>query len=139
MSNHHTGACHCGAVTYAVTLDLAAGSTRCNCSFCGKNRMWMAFAPRAALTITTGEDALTDYRHTPAHRSAPFLHLFFCRHCGVRPFARGGHLPALGGEFYAVNVATLDLTPAQRAAIPVRYVDGAHDDYDATPAVTSYL
>ena len=140
MSNtHYTGGCHCGAVTFSVSLDLAAGSSRCNCSFCSKTRMWLAFAPRAQLSITKGEDALVDYQHVPPHKTAPFLHLYFCKHCGVRPFGRGGHLPALGGEFYAVNIAALDLAPDQLAAIPVRYVDGAHDDYDATPAVTSYL
>jgi hypothetical protein len=69
----------------------------------------------------------------------PFLHLYFCRVCGVRPFTKGGHLPALGSEFYAINVATLELSDVEMAAIPVRYVDGRHDDWNRAPAEHLHL
>jgi hypothetical protein len=36
-----------------------------------------------------------------------------CRHCGVRPFGKG-HLRVLGGDFFAINVATLDRLAPER-------------------------
>ncbi len=139
MKQSYAGSCHCGAITYRVALDLAAGSSRCNCSFCTKSRFWLAIAKAEAFELVRGADALVDYQHTPAKMPAPFLHLQFCRTCGVRPFTKGGHLPALGGEFYAINLATLDIDDATRASIPIRYVDGRNDDFANPPAETRYL
>lgn len=140
MKNTYTGSCHCGAVQYRVELDLAAGSARCNCTFCTKSRFWLVLVKPDAFQLVRGDDALTDYQHTPPAMAAPFLHLTFCKTCGVRPFTRGGHLPALGGPFVAINIATLDdLTEEERARIPIRYVDGRHDDWDHAPAETRHL
>src|ERR1700753_4015417 len=107
MKKTYEGSCHCGAVQFACDLDLAAGTTRCNCSFCHKARYWMAFVKHAELRVLRGAEVLTDYRPRPPGKPGPFLHLTFCSRCGVRPFARGGVLPEFGGEFYAVNVACL--------------------------------
>jgi hypothetical protein len=140
MKKTYTGSCHCGAVQYHVDLDLSAGTSRCNCTFCTKSRIWLTFAKPDDLRLVRGADALTDYQYTPPTKPAPFLHLYFCKMCGVRPFTKGGHLPALGGEFYAINVATLDDVPdADLASIPIRYVDGRHDDWNATPAEHRHL
>jgi len=140
MKKTYEGSCHCGAVRFACDLDLAAGTTRCNCSFCGKNRLWMAFAPAADLRLLQGAEALTDYRHTPPGRPEPFLHLTFCSRCGTRPFSHGGPLPQFGGDFYAVNVACLDGVPDEElAAAPVRHVDGRHNDWQKTPAEIRHL
>jgi hypothetical protein len=90
--------------------------------------------------LLQGEDALTDYRFTPASKPEPFLHLTFCSRCGVRPFSRGGFLPALGSEFYAVNIACLDeMSDEERAAIPVRFADGRNDDWGTAPAEHGFL
>jgi len=60
--------------------------------------------------------------------SEPFLHLTFRSHCGVRPFARGGHLPQFGGTFHAVNVMCLEgLSDEQLATIPIHFADGRHN------------
>lgn len=139
MKKTYQGSCHCGAVAFEADLDLAAGTTRCNCRFCGKARFWMAFAPEGSFRLLRGADALTDYQHAPAGKEA-FLHFTFCTTCGFRPFTRGGYLAAFGGTFHAVNIACLDgISDEERAAIPVRYADGQHDDWEATPAVTSHL
>ena len=140
MKKKYEGSCHCGAVRFACELDLAAGTTRCNCSFCRKNRFWMAFAPVADLRLLQGADALTDYRHTPPGRPEPFLHLTFCSRCGVRPFSHGGPLPRFADGFYAVNVACLDGVPDEElAAAPVRYADGRNDDWQGAPAEVRHL
>jgi hypothetical protein len=139
MKKTYSGSCHCGAVAYEAELDLESGTSRCNCSFCTKARFWLAIAPVDQVRVIRGADALADYQHTPAGMAAPFLHLHFCRTCGVRPFTRGGHLPALGGEFFAINVATLDLGDAELAAIPIKYVDGRHNDWSREPAHHAHL
>jgi hypothetical protein len=140
MNKTYRGSCVCGAVRFEVDLDLSAGTTRCNCSLCTKSRYWMALVKRDALRILQGEDVLTDFQRTPAARSEPFLHCFFCRRCGVRPFTRGGELPAMGGEFYAVNLGALDdASDDELATAPIHYADGRHDDWQRAPAVTAYL
>ena len=51
----HHGGCHCGAVRYAVDLDLDQGTMRCNCSLCRKSRAWFAFAPAEAFKLALNE------------------------------------------------------------------------------------
>ena len=140
MKKTHRGSCHCGAIRFEAELDLASGTTRCNCSFCRKARFWMAFAKASEFRLIEGEALLTDYRHTPPSKEAPFLHLTFCSRCGVRPFSSGGELPQFGGAFYAVNVACLDdVTEEELAKIPVRCADGKNDRWDVVPAHHGYL
>ena len=140
MKKTYPGSCHCGAVRFECDLDLSAGSIRCNCGFCRTARFWMVFVKAGELRLLAGDDALSDYQYTPPGMAAPFLHFQFCSRCGFRPFTKGGSLPQFGGEFYAVNIACLDgLSEQDRAAIPVRYADGLHGDYDATPAEHGYL
>lgn len=139
MKKTYRGSCVCGAVTFEADLDLAAGTTRCNCSFCTKSRMWIAFAKEGDFRLLAGEDALADFQRKPNVKMEPFLHLHFCRTCGARPFTRGGFLPAFGGTFHAVNVACLDdATDEELAAAPINYADGRHDDW-ATEAPFRYL
>lgn len=140
MKKTYTGSCHCGGVHFECELDLAAGTTRCNCSFCRKSRMWLAFVKQDQLRITRGAELLTDYRHTPARKPEPFLHLTFCSRCGVRPFSSGGTLPAFGGPFYAVNVACLDdAADEELARAPIHFADGRHDDWSKASDDTRYL
>jgi hypothetical protein len=134
MKKTFRGSCHCGAVRFECDLDLSAGTTRCNCSFCRKARFWMALVKADDFRLTQGEEALTDYQHTPPSKPAPFLHLCFCSRCGVRPFTKGGVIPELGGAFYAVNVACLDdALDEELARAPIHFADGRHDDWKRTP------
>ena len=140
MKKTYQGSCHCGAVRFEAELDLAAGTTRCNCSFCRKARFWMAFAKAAEFRLLKGEDALSDYQHTPSGKSEPFLHLEFCKHCGVRAFSKGGELPQFGGAFYAVNVACLDdATDTELAQAPIQYPNGRENDWQSEAKHSTYL
>ncbi|HKA87623.1 MAG TPA: GFA family protein [Haliangiales bacterium] len=140
MLPHARLAAGCGRCGARCELDLAAGTTRCNCSFCRKARFWMAFAKAGEFRLLEGAEALTDYQHHPPSRPAPFLHFTFCSRCGVRPFTRGGAMPRFGGEFFAVNVACLDdASDDELAQAPIHYADGRNDNWEATPAEVRYL
>jgi hypothetical protein len=135
MKKTFHGSCHCGAVRFECDLDLAAGTTRCNCTFCRKARFWMTFVKADDFRLIQGSEVLTDYQFTPPTRPEPFLHLCFCSRCGVRAFTKGGVLPQFHGEFYAVNVACLDdAADDELANAPIHFADGRHDKWDATAA-----
>ncbi|WP_119304192.1 GFA family protein [Dongia deserti] len=133
MKTYH-GSCHCGAVRFECDLDLAKGTSKCNCSACAKGRFWKAIVMADSFRLKQGAEALADYqfgRHVIHHQ--------FCRTCGIKPFGHA-NVQELGGEFYAVNVACLDdVTPEELAAAPVQYEDGRNDRWDAAPAVTRHL
>ena len=136
----YSGSCHCGTVRYQADIDLAAGTNRCNCSYCFKARAWFAFAKGAKhFRLLSGEEALTEYQWKPPNQPAAHLRFRFCRKCGIRAFARG-ELEALGGVFHAVPVTSLDdVDPDVLAAAPIHYVDGKHDHYDRAPEDTRLL
>ncbi len=134
MKKTYHGSCHCGAVRFECELDLAAGTSRCNCSICTKMRFWKAIASADAFRLLQGEDALVDYQF-----GGNAIHHLFCSRCGVKPFG-SGEMEALGGKFYAVNVACLDdATDEELAQAPVIYEDGRNDTWDRAPAETRYL
>lgn len=97
---HYEGGCHCGAVRFAVDLDLHH-TIACNCSICTKRGLIWAFAPASKFTLTAGENATNEYlfnKHAIHHR--------FCTTCGVEAFANG---TAPGGtKTAAINVRCLD-------------------------------
>jgi len=133
MKKTYKGSCHCGKVRFEADLDLNAGTVKCNCSICVKQRSWLAAVSPADVRLLAGEPDLADYQF-----GARRIHHRFCRSCGVRPF---GHADAGdGGRFYAVNLAALDgVDPAELAAAPVTYVDGRHDNFASPPAETRHL
>ena len=130
----HHGSCHCGQVRFEVDLDLAAGTGKCNCSICTKTRSWGCLVPPGDFRLTTGLDALTDYQF-----GSHSMHHLFCKQCGVRAFGRG-NLEAVGGEFYAINVACLDDVPIEELiAAPIRFSDGRNNAWQSVPAETRHL
>ena len=133
MKQSVTGSCHCGAVKFEAKLELSAPTFRCNCSVCRKSRYWLAPIPADDFRLLAGEAALADYGF-----GAGNIHHRFCRTCGVKPFGQAEN-PAFGGPFFGVNVGCLDLAPEVLAALPIMFVDGAHDAQHRAPEITSYL
>ena len=134
MKKTYHGSCHCDAVRFECELDLAEGTRKCNCSICTKTRFWKAIARADAFRLLQGEDALEDYQF-----GGYVIHHLFCRRCGVKPFG-SGEMEALGGKFFAVNIACLDdATDEELAQAPVTHEDGRNDRWDQAPAETSYL
>jgi hypothetical protein len=110
----YTGGCHCGAVRYEVAASLDR-AIRCNCSICTKTGASLAFAPAAQFELRSGEDALTDYQFGKKR-----IHHLFCRHCGIRSFARSA-MPD-GTPMIALNLNCLDGVDA--TSIPTKPYDG---------------
>jgi hypothetical protein len=129
----YSGSCHCGKVRYQAELDLAAGTGKCNCTFCTKARNWGVIVKPEQFTLLADEGDLSDYSRSP------MLHSLFCKHCGVRVFGRG-HIPEIGGDFVSIQVLTLDdIALEELVAAPVRYSDGLHDNWMEQPAETRHL
>lgn len=95
-----TGGCHCGAVRFEVTTDLAQ-VIRCNCSLCSMRGWLLTFAPAESFRLVSGEESLVDYQF-----NKKVIHHLFCKVCGVESFGRG--LGPGGKEMCAVNVRCLD-------------------------------
>lgn len=134
MKKTYQGGCHCGAVRFECEIDPAEGTSRCNCSMCAKGRFWKAIARADEFRVLQGADALSDYSF-----GSGTIHHLFCRHCGVKPFGRG-HLEALGGTFYAVNIACLDgSAPEEFATGTIVFQDGRNNDWSKAPVESRHL
>lgn len=135
MLKTYSGRCHCGAVRFAADIDIAAGTTKCNCSICSRMRLWSTTVSPEAFRLLDGENALTDYRGGNA-----VAHHLFCRHCGIHPFEWVDVPNMRGSKYYNINVACLDgVDIDELVKAPVVYCDGANDDWGSVPAETRHL
>ena len=133
MLKTYQGSCHCGAVRFEADIDLSAGTFRCNCSVCSRNRFWPAVIRPDAFRLISGESELTKYLFNTLRNEH-----YFCRHCGVRPFGIGN--ASSPDRVYGINLGCLEnATPEELAAAPITYVDGKHDNWHQAPEITAYL
>lgn len=100
MADIRHAQCHCGAVAFTVALtDGLNTARRCSCSFCRMRGAVVVSAPLSGITVTKGEDKLTEYRfNTGTARH------FFCSVCGIYTF----HQRRSNPNEYGVNVACFD-------------------------------
>jgi hypothetical protein len=121
------GSCQCGAVKFEADVDLAQGTTKCNCTSCWKSRWWATKVKLEGFRGLAGDDQLDEKRG-------------FCRKCGVIPYRRVEAAEWNDGAYVSVNVAALDdLDPAALLEAPVQYCNGRDNDWWHEPAVTKHL
>ena len=130
----HKGGCHCGKVRFEADFDVAEGTTKCNCSICSKARLWGFRVRPEAFRLVSGEADLTDYQFNSSS-----CHHLFCKHCGVRAF-EWADIPQAGGKYYSVQamcVDDLDVDAVMTA--PIRYCDGANNNWWEAPKERRHL
>jgi len=133
MLKTYQGSCHCGVVRYEADIDLEEGTGRCNCSVCAKRRFWGTTVRPEQFRLLSGEDGLGDYQF-----NTNSVHHRFCSTCGTPTFGHG-YIAEVGGAFYSVSLATLDGAEADLAAAPVKYMDGANDNWWNPPVEIRHL
>lgn len=131
-STTHTGSCHCGAVRFTATVDLSAGTNKCNCTWCWKHRWWSIKAATGAFELEAGAEQLTEGAKGG-----------FCTRCGVYVFQiveTAGWGEGFPPTLASINVICLDgIEPAALIEAPVQYFDGLHDNWWSPPAEVRHL
>ncbi len=126
----YSGSCHCGAVRFEASIDLAGGGGSCNCSICTKLNMFSTIVKPEAFDLLAGESELSSYEW-----GGKTSRRFFCKHCGVHCFGRG-HLAEVGGDYVGVNLSCLD--GVEVSNIKAVHWDGRHNNWQAGPRDTPW-
>ncbi len=130
----YQGSCHCKAVRFEAQIDLAAGTGRCNCSYCSKIRAWGVNIKPDAFRLIAGEEVLSDYQF-----GTKSGHHRFCRHCGIKMYSRAD-VAELGGALVSIALACLDdATPAELLEGPLQFANGRDNAWWDTPAETRHM
>ena len=135
MLKTYHGSCHCGRLAFEADMDFE-GSSKCNCTYCWKQRNWNTQVAPESFRLLRGEDVLGDY----ARKGEGFeTHHRFCRECGTATHGHGS-IDAMGGAYAGVRIAALDdLDIDSLMDKPVTYRDGLHDNWWTPPAETRHL
>jgi hypothetical protein len=112
----YEGSCHCGAVTFEVTMAPPEKAYACNCSICSRAGWLLAFAKDGAFKLNHAPDAVTDYQFAKKK-----THHYFCKTCGCRAYSRGTDRE--GKDTLAVNLRCIGGLEATK--LPVETFDGA--------------
>lgn len=114
MHKTYQGSCHCGRVTFELQARIDH-VVDCNCSICRRRGALWHGALDSSLRVLSGESDLALYQFntkTAKH--------YFCRHCGIHPFAR----PRIAPDHWVVNVRCID--DINLASVKVQQFDGEH-------------
>ncbi|MDX2222245.1 MAG: GFA family protein [Rhodospirillaceae bacterium] len=122
----YTGACHCGAVRFAVEAPARVTVQDCNCSMCAKTGYLHLIVPGDRFRLLAGADMLTEYRFN----TGTARHLF-CKVCGIKTF----YVPRSNPDGYSVNLRCLDRDRFE--AVTVEPFDGRN--WEAHGAALAHL
>ena len=110
----YQGGCHCGAVEYEFTTNLAQVMD-CNCSHCAIKGFVLTFVPPAQFKLLKGDGDVSEYRF-----NKKVIQHLFCKHCGVESFARG--MMPDGSPVVMVNLRCVPQVDV--AKLSVQHYDG---------------
>lgn len=114
MHKTYQGSCHCGRVRFELQARIDH-VVDCNCSICRRRGALWHGALDSSLRVLSGESDLALYQFntkTAKH--------YFCRHCGIHPFAR----PRIAPDHWVVNVRCID--DINLTSLKVQQFDGEH-------------
>jgi hypothetical protein len=128
------GSCRCKKIQFEADIDLSAGTSKCNCTYCWKTRWWgVGITPQAFRLIAAPAELGYGF---PTEKLATRA---LCKDCGITSFG-WGHIEQIGGDYVSISLSSLDdLDPAELIAAPVRYMDGRNDNWWNPPAETRHL
>ena len=109
MMRTHKGSCHCGDVRFECELDLADGTSKCNCSICAKSRFWKAIVPADKFRLLQGADRLADYQFASRN-----IHHQFCKTCGVEAFSDSDAFPQMMINARCIDGLDTDALPKEK-------------------------
>lgn len=124
MQPTYHGSCHCGAVRFEVTGDIADIAT-CDCSLCRKKNALMGKVPEAQLRLLNDWSALAIYVWNTG-----IARHYFCKTCGIYTFHRKRAQP----DWFSFNIHCLD--DFDPGGMPVRSASGRNmtvADHGARP------
>ena len=137
MKRTYHGSCHCKAVTFEADLDLDAGTGKCNCTVCWKQRMWTQGIKPADFRLLSGEDKLADHGRSGDWGEG---HHRFCSVCGIHTHGHGTIVAMSGDPYVSVHLPALDDLPVDDlVSAKLTYMDGLHDNWWHPPAETRHL
>ena len=137
MQQTFHGSCHCRAISFEADIDMSRGTSKCNCTFCWKQRNWniVGLKPEA-FRLTAGAELLGDYFRTGDGFE---VHHRFCLKCGTATHGHG-FIAQMGGDYVSIRVAALDDLPIDALmSAPIALADGLHDNWWNSPAEVRHL
>ncbi|KAF8461986.1 Mss4-like protein [Kalaharituber pfeilii] len=140
----YTGSCHCGLLTYSVSLPADPKTwalSKCNCSICHKTNflslgVWGADAI-AKFTVLTPPPSSPDFANNVGDYifNKKVVHHYFCKTCGVTTHMKGS-VPDDSGtkELLFLNAGTIKGVDFSGEEMKVKgYLDGKSDNWSDEP------
>jgi hypothetical protein len=113
------GSCHCGKIKFTANLDLAQGTSKCNCTFCRKNSYWSVKVKSEDFELVESQDSSTKYANKPQ-----IGYYVFCNHCGSMPFGITAKSDWTE-EGASIKVSSLDdISIEELSTTPINYYNG---------------
>lgn len=135
MLKTYFGTCHCKSVRFEAQIDFSLGTTKCNCSFCSRLRLWLVKVRPEQFLLHSDEAALSQYQG-----DNPVAHHPFCKRCGVHVFDRVDMPNGTGHPYVNVNIMCIDgLDVNEALEAPIGYLNGLANDWGSAPEETRHL